>query len=155
MLRSSSLKTVFFIAFLMFMSSYSLGQKSTHTTDDKIFKQNEVSTKAEFEGGYQHLLLFLSTNLKYPTAAVNSNIQGKVIVRFVVENNGTISNIKIIQDIGGGCGEEVVRVLQKTQSRWNSAKRNKKRVRSYYQLSILFKIPTDHSQPYIKSENLN
>ncbi len=134
---------------LIFISSCSI-LKTEEPRTGKIYEQSQVDKKAEYEGGRKQLIQFLSTNLEYPAEAVQQNIQGRVIVKFVVEDNGTISNFVTLKDIGAGCADEIIRVLQKTQAKWNPAKIDKKRVRSNYVLRVIFKIPSDNSNPYIQ-----
>ncbi|MBK9961157.1 MAG: TonB family protein [Saprospiraceae bacterium] len=55
---------------------------------------------------------FLKTNLRYPNLAVQNKTEGTVMVQFIVEKNGTVSNVKILQDIGDGCGQEARRVIE-------------------------------------------
>lgn len=62
-------------------------------------------------GGMPNFYKFLSRNLKYPRQAQRMGIQGKVYVKFVVDENGNLTNIEAIKGIGGGCDEEAVRVL--------------------------------------------
>ena len=142
--------TTFFLGFLLLSNSCTTAQTTQQTVTGKIYEQSQVNKKAEFEGGKAQLFQFLSSNLEYPAEAIQKGIQGKVIVRLVVESNGTISNIETLRDIGAGCADEIIRGLQRTQGRWNSAKIDRKRVRSYYVLSINFKIPSDNSRPYIQ-----
>ena len=76
-----------------------------------------VAADAGFPGGEDALYDFIAKNLKYPQAAKDSNIQGKVFVQFVVEKDGSITNAKVLRDIGGGCGEEALRVV-KMMPKW-------------------------------------
>lgn len=126
------------LAFLLVNSLSS--QRVEKDTVNNIYEPYQVRTKGEYEGGKKQLLETLSSNLKYPDEAIKNNIQGKVIVKFVIEKDGTISNFKILKDIGYGCGEEIIRILNETQTKWNSAKINNKNVRSYYTLRVKFKI---------------
>lgn len=140
---------IFFLNILFFSSCKVQEIKREKT--GVIYEPIQVDRKAEFEEGNRQLIQFLSTNLEYPQEALLKHTQGKVIIKFVVEDDGSISNFAILRDIGGGCADEIIRVLQKTQGRWNSAKIKRKRVRSYYFLSVIFKIPTDNSKPYLQS----
>lgn len=109
--------------------------KDNDSTDSEIF--TVVETEPEFPGGYQALYQYLGANIKYPEQAKAENISGTVFVRFVVEKDGSISNIKLMRDIGGGCGAEAVRVLSE-MPHWNPARQRGKRVRALYQLPIKF-----------------
>jgi len=71
----------------------------------------------QFPGGDTELLKFLYQNILYPKVASEKGIQGLVIVEFVVNEDGSLSDYKILRDIGGGCGEETIRVL-KTMPNW-------------------------------------
>jgi periplasmic protein TonB len=94
---------------------------------------------AEFEGGEAALLAFLQKNIRYPALAVENGIQGRVYVQFVVELDGQVSQIKVVKDIGGGCGTEALRVAQK-MPRWKPAKQNGHLVRTRFTMPVLFKV---------------
>ena len=66
-------------------------------------------------------------------------IQGTVYVSFVIEKDGSVSNIKVLRNIGGGCGEEAVRVVQ-AMPKWKPARQRGKRVRAQYTLPIKFNL---------------
>ena len=93
----------------------------------------------QFPGGNSKMNAFLIANLKYPVKATENGIQGTVYVSFVVGKNGTITNIKAIKGVGGGCDEEAVRVIGKMPN-WTSGKQEGKTVRSQYTLPIKFKL---------------
>ena len=98
-------------------------------------------TNPEFPGGNDELKKFLSANIKYPTAAQESGIQGIVYVAFVVRETGRISNIKILRGIFGSCDEEVIRVL-KAMPKWNPGLTIKKMaVPMKMQMPVAFQIP--------------
>lgn len=146
--------TRLFICLIFFLSIFFSSCKVQEIKREKtgtIYEPIQVDRKAEFEEGKRPLIQFLSSNLEYPQEALLAHTQGKVIIKFVVEDDGSLSNFSILRDIGGGCADEIIRVLQKTQGRWNSAKIKRKRVRSYYLLSVIFKIPADNSKPYLQS----
>ncbi|PKP04770.1 MAG: energy transducer TonB [Bacteroidetes bacterium HGW-Bacteroidetes-6] len=72
----------------------------------------------EFPGGTEALYNFLGGNIKYPSLARESNIQGTVFVTFVIEKDGSVTNAQILRGIGGGCDEEAMRVVRKMPN-WN------------------------------------
>jgi hypothetical protein len=93
-----------------------------------------------------NLMDFLRSNLRYPTVARDSNISGKVVVRFVVEKDGSLSNIRTLKDIGGGCGDEAKRILaamNEIKLRWLPGELGGKVVRSYFTLPVSFKLQED------------
>ena len=99
-----------------------------------------VEDEPEFPGGMDSLRAVLQRNIKYPQQALNNKIEGKVYVSFVVETDGSLSNIKVLRDIGGGCGKEAVRVV-KLMPKWIPGKQHGKAVRTEYNLPVVFKIP--------------
>lgn len=81
---------------------------------------------------------YISEELRFPEAARATEVQGVVRLRFVVENDGSASNITILKSVGAGCDNEAIRLIQDTH--WIPAVKNGKYVRSYYEQDITFKI---------------
>jgi len=79
--------------------------------------QEEV---AQFPGGDKALQNYFNSAIQYPIIAKQQGIEGKVIVSAIVDENGKLTNIEIVQGIGGGCEEEVIRVLSEMPS-WKPA----------------------------------
>ena len=98
--------------------------------------------RAEFPGGIEAMMKFLSVNIKYPQGAKEEKITGKVIITFVVEKDGSINEIKILRDIGYGCAEEAKRVV-KLMPKWKPAKQRGKAVRQQFVLPVIFNLSTD------------
>lgn len=91
------------------------------------------------------LLEYLSREVIYPAVARENDIQGVVVVQFVVEPNGMVSNIELIRDIGGLCGEEAVRLVEsmnKMPERWIPGKQRAIPVRTYFILPVRFTLKT-------------
>ncbi|TNE69647.1 MAG: TonB family protein [Bacteroidetes bacterium] len=89
------------------------------------------------------LLSIVAKNIRYPNEARQNNIEGIVATSFVVEPSGRISNIRILKDIGGGCGEEaarVVRALDEAGLRWLPGTREGKPVRTRQTLPLRFRL---------------
>lgn len=107
--------------------------------EGKLYDPGTVQVAPEFPGGQKALAKFLIQNLKYPTAAREGNIQGKVYIAFIVEKNGELSDLKVIKGIGGGCDEEALRVL-KSGSAWKPGMVDGKAVRTAFTLPITFQI---------------
>lgn len=101
-----------------------------------------VEQMPEFPGGEKELLNYLKENLKYPDEALEEERQGKVYVKFVVDENGDIKNATSVRPIGYGMDEEAVRVVE-SMPQWKPGKQNGKAVKVYFQLPILFSIPKD------------
>ena len=98
-----------------------------------------VEQMPEFPGGQEGLVNYLVENLNYPEKAKAEKITGKVYVSFVVEKDGSISNVKVLRDIGYGCGEEAVRVV-KAMPRWKPGMQRGKNVRVQYTLPLNFQL---------------
>ena len=103
----------------------------------EVFKV--VEEMPEFPGGTAKLLEYIQKNMKYPMMARESDIQGKVYVQFVVEPDGSISNVMVLRGIGGGCDEEAVRVVQ-SMPKFKPGKQRGAPVRVQYMVPIVFKL---------------
>lgn len=110
---------------------------------EKEADKQEVFTTVEenpsFPGGVKALFAFVGKNLKYPIAAQEANVSGKVFVKFVVRKDGTVSDIKVMQGIGFGCDEETVRVIAQ-MPKWSPGKQNGKPVSVYFTMPVNFVI---------------
>jgi protein TonB len=96
-----------------------------------------VEEMPSFSGGETNLYKYLHDNIKYPEEAKELGIQGRVYVTFVVETDGSITDIKVVRGIGGGCDEEAVRVV-KFMPRWTPGKQRGVPVRVQFNLPIKF-----------------
>ena len=92
-----------------------------------------------FPGGEQAMLDYVSKNVVYPEEAINKGIAGRVFVGFIVEKDGSVSEVKVLRGIGGGCDEEAVRVV-KSMPKWKPGKMKGKPVRVSYMMPIIFKL---------------
>jgi len=105
-----------------------------HLELSKFYKENCAERK---------LNEYVYGNLRYPEEAIKKFIEGKVIVQFVIDKDGTIDDVKIVKDIGGGCGEEVVRVIEnmnKLSKRWKPGKQRGRNIRVKYTLPVRFNL---------------
>ena len=98
-----------------------------------------VEEMPSYPGGDQKLMEFVAKNIKYPQIARETGIQGRVFVGFVVEPDGSVSNVKVLRGIGGGCDEEAMRVV-KSMPKWKPGKQRGKAVRVSYMLPVNFKL---------------
>lgn len=85
------------------------------------------------------IYVYLAKSVKYPLAAINNDIQGRVIVGFVVNEDGRINNAVVKRGIGSGCDEEALRVVNAMPT-WKPGRQNGKAVKVYYTLPINFKL---------------
>lgn len=96
-----------------------------------------VEQYPEYPGGLEAMRTFLGKNLHYPTAASAAGVGGKVYVSFVVNIDGSLTDIQVLKGIGFGCDEEALRVIQK-MPRWKPGKQSGQTVRVKYNLPIVF-----------------
>lgn len=96
-----------------------------------------VETMPSFPGGEEELFKYLGKNIKYPAMAKDAGIKGMVYVNFVVYEDGSIKDVKVLRGIGGGCDEEAIRVVEK-MPKWSPGKQRGKNVRVSYNLPIRF-----------------
>ena len=98
-----------------------------------------VENDPEFPGGMEALYKYLAQNIKYPQLARDNNITGRVYVTFVVERDGSITGCRVLRDIGGGCGQEAIRVV-KSMPKWTPGKQRGKAVRVQFNLPVNFNL---------------
>lgn len=114
--------------------------------EDRIGGESEIFVVVEempsFPGGDQALLRFLSDNLRYPSLALESRIQGLVVVQFIIDEKGQISAPSILRGIGGGCDEEAIRVVQLMPA-WKPGRQRNRPVKVRYNLPVRFQLKTD------------
>ena len=85
------------------------------------------------------MLKFIYSNIKYPTIARENGIEGTVVVQFVVGKDGSISKLKVVKDIGGGCGEEAARVLKK-MPKWIPGIQQGNKVKVQYNIPVKYQL---------------
>jgi len=109
----------------------------TEATDNQVFTAVEI--QPEYPGGEAALGKFLQKNIRYPSIAKENNIQGKVYIQFVVERDGSLTDIKVLREPGSGTGDEAVRVL-KISPHWKAGVQNGKPVRVQFTLPVNFSL---------------
>ncbi|KUG06277.1 energy transducer TonB [Solirubrum puertoriconensis] len=119
------------------------GEISLPTTNTTTPRKEEIFLHAEvmpeFEGGQAALVKYLQRNLRYPSQALGSQVEGKVFVAFTVNTAGDITDVEVIKGLGYGTDEEAARVIR-TMPRWQAGKQNGRAVSVRYTLPITFKI---------------
>ena len=98
-----------------------------------------VEQMPQFPGGEKALMEYIGKNIVYPVEAKEKEIQGRVFINFVIEKDGSVSNVKVLRGIGGGCDEEAVRAVS-SLPKWKPGIQKGKPVRVSYQIPILFKL---------------
>ncbi len=96
-----------------------------------------VEAMPEYPGGEIARMKYLADNIKYPTMARESGIQGRVYVTFVVERDGSVTDVRVLRGIGGGCDEEAIRVVT-NMPKWIPGRQRNKPVRVQFNLPVRF-----------------
>lgn len=109
--------------------------------DEAEIEEHEIFQVVEnapsFPGGEAARMTFLQNNIRYPQMARESGIQGTVYVTFVIERDGSVTDVKILRGIGGGCDEEAIRVVR-NMPKWEPGKQRGKPVRVQFNMPIKF-----------------
>jgi TonB family protein len=109
------------------------------TKEDIEVNYKYVEKMAEFPGGENEAFRYIHNNIKYPVIAMENGIQGKVIVGFSVEKDGSITDVIVLRGIDAICDKEAVRVV-KSMPKWIPARQNGRYVKVSYSLPVLFKL---------------
>ena len=116
-----------------------------------------VEQMPQFSGGMKALMDYLSTNISYPKEAHKKEIQGRVLVRFVVEKDGSISNAEVVKSVDPLLDAEALRVIS-SMPNWIPGKQNGKAVRVKYTIPITFNLNgdiTDNKDAVLKAASTN
>jgi len=122
------------------MQEYTAPKVTTQVVEEEV-SEVEIFTVVEeapsYPGGDEARIKFLQENIKYPQMARESGISGTVYVTFVVERDGSVTDVKVMRGIGGGCDEEAIRVIN-AMPKWNPGKQRGKPVRVQFNMPIKF-----------------
>ncbi|RGX83464.1 energy transducer TonB [Bacteroides intestinalis] len=114
-------------------------QKEAEAEDpNKIYDNAEVMP--EYPGGQVALMRYIAQNVKYPKSAQENGTQGKVVVQFVVDTDGSIINAYVLTSVDPDLDTEALRVI-KSMPRWTPGKQKGKNVRVKYAVSVKFRLP--------------
>ena len=105
--------------------------------ETKVF--DVVEEMPQFPGGQAALLEYLSKNIKYPVVAEENGVQGRVIVTFVVERDGSITDVKVVKSVDPSLDKEAARVV-KSMPKWQPGKQNGSAVRVKYTVPVTFRL---------------
>lgn len=121
----------------LFKTSKTILAEETETKVEEIFVGTEEAPA--FPGGETEMFKYLGQNIIYPKEAQQANVQGRVTAQFVIEKDGSISNVKILKGLGFGLDQEAVRAII-AMPKWSPAFQNGRAVRVYYNLPVLFSL---------------
>lgn len=115
----------------------SLDIHTNQSVTDTIY--NNIEIMPEFPGGFSELRNFLTSNVNYPESAKTNNIEGRTLVSFVVEKDGSITDIEVLRGFDKDCDAEAVRVVS-TMPKWKPGVKDGETVRCRFTLPFTFKI---------------
>lgn len=107
--------------------------------EGKLYDLGSVEIAPEYYGGLKALANYLGSAIRYPESARESKTEGKVFIGFVIERNGTLTDLNVIKGIGYGCDEEALRVLRLSPP-WKPGMSEGKAVRTSYVLPITYQL---------------
>lgn len=132
--KNVSLKVALMMLVLLFSFMTSTAQTKKN---DMVFDVVEVMP--QFPGGQIAMLQYIMKNIKYPEQAMKEGIQGRVAVSFIVEKDGSISDVKPILSVHPLLNKEAVRVVE-SMPKWTPGKQNGKPVRVRFNVPVMFKL---------------
>lgn len=98
-----------------------------------------VEIMPQYPGGNSEMMKYLNNNIKYPSIASENGIEGRVILRFVVGKDGSISNVRVLKGLDSSCDKEAVRVV-KSMQKWIPGRQNGHPIAVNYTLPVMFKL---------------
>jgi periplasmic protein TonB len=119
------------------------GQIAVAQSAEPVYEQ--VDVMPEYQGGMSEMTNFIGKNLKYPEQAVKANVIGKVIVKIIIEKDGSVNSVSFMKGIGFGCDEEVERIV-KIMPKWKAGIKDGKAVRTSFVLPVMFALDNKKSK---------
>ena len=134
-----------FFAFAFLSLFLLMAATDVYAQDNKKKKKEDVIVMAQFKGGHEALIDYLLQNTRYPAEAMKEEITGEVVVEFVVERNGMITNAKVIKAVAPSLDQEALRVVTNMPN-WEPGTKNGLRMRSQLTIPINFKVIREHGK---------
>ena len=116
------------------------GFESLEGDYDGVMEYDNAKYPPEYPGGNEGLMKFLSENIKYPKSAEKNGVQGTVVLQFVVEKSGAISNVKVVRSVDKALDNEAVRVVKRMKHFIPGYDQDHAAVRVLYTLPVKFKL---------------
>lgn len=128
-------KYIFSLICFLFMMALPMNAQSESST--KVY--DDVDEMPSFPGGNYGLMTFLAQNMVYPVTAQENGVQGRVIISFVVETDGSITDVKVARSVDPSLDREAMRVV-KAMPKWTPGKKDGKPVRVKYTTPVVFRL---------------
>ncbi len=132
--KNVSLKVALMMLVLLFSFMTSTAQTKKNDMEYCI-----VEMMPQYPGGLAAMLKYIRENIKYPEQAMKERIQGRVTVSFIIEKDGSISDVKAVRSVHPLLDKEAVRMV-KSMPKWSPGKHNGKPVRVRYNIPVMFKL---------------
>ncbi len=126
------MKNFLILSIAVFVIQMVSAQDTTKVSDDNVYNTAGLDVKPDFPGGRDEFFKFIAKNYRTPDV---KKLNGKIYVTFIIEKDGSLTDIKVIKDIGYGTGEEAIRVLE-LSPKWMPGEQNGQKVRCLYSLPI-------------------
>jgi len=107
--------------------------------DEKVHEMFDIEKPPQFPGGSTAMLDFLAANIKYPEEARQKKLEGVVAVIFIINKDGSVSDVQVVKEIGSGCGAEAKRVVE-AMPNWAPGESKGQPVRCRYTLPVRYKL---------------
>ena len=114
-----------------------VGDDSTTSDNEKVYQV--VGQQPNFPGGKEELFKYLAYNMIYPADAAKNKVEGRVLVTIVIEHDGSISNVNVVNSVYPSLDKEAIRVVSE-MPKWIPGKANGKTVRVKYTIPITFRL---------------
>lgn len=133
------MKMKFTLFLLLIIMAVPLSAQTVDATDNEpVYNMAMVQQQPKFPGGASEMYKWLADNVKYPAEAANEEVQGKVIVEFVITKTGATDEVRVLRGLHPALDEEAVRVI-KAMPAWTPGKQNGQPVNVSYTLPITFR----------------
>jgi len=139
-LRFFVLKTSFFLFLFCCANEKAFAQSAVDSSQEETFTFAEVMP--EYVGGLNEMYQYISKIIRYPDSAQKHGIQGRIIVKFVVDTQGNVKNVEAKTHVGYGLEQEGIRVIA-SMPKWKPGKNNGKAVNTYFTIPIKFTMPEE------------
>lgn len=122
------------ILFMLFIVCSTLSAQETKTREEPVYMLSTLSDQPEYPGGIEAFYSFVRNNMRYPE--INHDFKASVFLIFVVNEDGSVSDIYVPRDPGYGLAAEAIRMMKSNTKVWKPGKRDGKNVRVRYQIPI-------------------
>ena len=129
-----------FVLFSLLIASQSFAQEGNkQITKVKEETAQAIIIDASYPGGQDELMKYIASSMKYPQDAMDNGFQGKVYVGFIVNEDGSISNVEIKRGVQESLDQEALRII-KNMPNWEPAEQDGQAIKSSYMLQVSFKL---------------